>query len=96
MSICNQFGCSGLLYSSNLVLNIPYGHFVPYVTVGIGLLKPWGSDFALLDAKLAGNFGGGNKLNKLAGPLGLRFDVHGWRAADIEGQGSARFLETSG
>ena len=86
----------GFIYSSNVVLNIPYSHVVPFVTAGIGFVKPWGSDFNLFDTKLAGNFGGGIKLNKLAGPIGLRFDVRGWRTTDIEDQGGAYFLEASG
>ena len=86
----------GFLYSSNLVLNLPIGRCVPYATAGVGLIKPWGSSFASFDATFAGNYGGGIKLNKLAGPIGLRFDVRGWRTADIMNQGGVNLFETSG
>jgi len=86
----------GFLYSSNLVLNLPIGRFVPYATAGVGLIKPWGSSFASFDATFAGNYGGGIKFNKLAGPIGLRFDVRGWRTADIMNQGGVNLFETSG
>lgn len=87
----------GFLYSSNLVVNIPIGHIVPYVTGGIGLIKPWGSDFVNFDATFAGNYGGGVKLNRLVGPVGFRFDVRGWRTADLfPGQGSVNLWEASG
>jgi hypothetical protein len=76
----------GFLYSTNLVLNIPIGHFVPYATGGVGLLKPWGSGLKPFDATFAGNYGGGIKFNKLAGPLGLRFDIRGWRLEPLESQ----------
>jgi hypothetical protein len=86
----------GFFYSSNFMLNIAYGRFVPYVVAGIGFVKPWGSEFALFDAKLAGDFGGGIKLNRIVGPLGLRFDIRGWRTTDIADQGGAYFLDASG
>ncbi len=88
----------GFLYSTNFMVNIPLGRMVPYVTAGVGAMKPWGTNFPALplDTKFAGNYGGGLKMNKLAGPLGLRFDVRGWRTADILNQGGANFLEASG
>ncbi len=86
----------GLLYSSNLVVNIPISHFVPYVTGGVGLIKPWNAGINPFDATFAGNYGGGIKLNRLAGPVGLRFDVRGWRTADIAGQGGVNIFEATG
>lgn len=86
----------GLLYSSNLVLNLPIGRFVPYVTGGIGFIKPWGNGLDIFDTTLAGNYGGGVKLDRLAGPLGLRFDVRGWRTADVLNAGSVNLFEASG
>ncbi len=86
----------GFLYSTNFVLNIPLSRFVPYVTAGVGLIKPWGVDFTTFDATFAGNYGGGVKLNRLVGPVGLRFDVRGWRTADIAGQGGVNLFEASG
>lgn len=82
----------GFLYSTNFVVNVPLDRFVPYVTVGVGLVKPWGSSFASFDATFAGNYGGGIKLNRLIGPVGLRFDVRGWRTADIMNRGGVNFF----
>ena len=76
----------GFLYSTNLVVNIPLGRFVPYVTGGGGFVKPWGSSLTPFDATFAGDYGGGLKLNKLAGPVGLRLDLRGWRLAQIAGR----------
>ncbi len=86
----------GLLYSSNLVLNVPISHFVPYVTAGVGFVKPWGTGLKPFDTTFAGNYGGGVKLNRRAGPVGLRFDVRGWRTASIAGQGSVNIFEATG
>jgi hypothetical protein len=86
----------GFLESTNLVLNIPIGHrFVPFLTGGVGFMKPWGSDFFTLDTKFAGSYGGGLKLDKLIGPVGLRFDVRGWSVANV-GERTLNMLEASG
>jgi hypothetical protein len=86
----------GFLYSTNLVLNAPLGRFEPYVTGGVGLIKPWGVDVHTFDVTFAGNYGGGIKMNRLIGPIGLRFDVRGWRTADIANQGAVNIFEASG
>jgi hypothetical protein len=86
----------GFLYSTNLVVNIPFGRLVPYVTGGVGLARPWGVSFPTFLATFAGNYGGGVKMDRLAGPHGLRFDVRGWRTGNILSQGSVNFLEASG
>jgi hypothetical protein len=86
----------GFLYSTNFVVNMPLSHFVPYVTAGVGVIKPWGSPLTSFDATFAGNYGGGIKLNRLIGPVGLRFDVRGWRTADVMGQGGVNLFESSG
>ena len=83
-------------YSTNFMINIPYRRFVPYVTFGFRFMKPWGSGFSLFGAKFTHDYGGGFKLNRLAGPFGLRFDARGWRTADIAGQGGAWLLDVSG
>ncbi len=85
----------GFLESTNLVLNIPIGRFVPFVTGGLGFMKPWGSDFFTMDTKLAGSYGGGVKLDRLVGPVGLRFDVRGWSVANV-GDRTLNMLEASG
>lgn len=86
----------GFLYSTNFVVNVPLSRFVPYVTAGVGVIKPWGTSIVPFDATFAGNYGGGIKLNRLIGPVGLRFDVRGWRTADVMGQGGINIFESSG
>jgi hypothetical protein len=86
----------GILYSSNLVVNVPIGHFVPFATAGVGLLKAWNFDVnPLSDTKFAVNYGGGIKLNRLAGPVGLRFDLRGWSVRDVFGE-NLNMFEASG
>jgi hypothetical protein len=43
------------IYNSNLLVNIPVGRIVPYGTVGIGLIKPFGSGFKPFDSRFAVN-----------------------------------------
>jgi len=73
----------GFVYNTNLIVNIPIKKFVPYGTVGIGLIRQYGSPDAPIGTKLALNYGGGIKFVRLAGPLGLRFDLRGYRAMNI-------------
>ncbi|HYK88727.1 MAG TPA: hypothetical protein VE398_08155, partial [Acidobacteriota bacterium] len=49
----------GFLYHSNLVLNVPIGHMVPYATAGMGLLTPYGPGFKPFGTRFAFNYGGG-------------------------------------
>ncbi len=85
----------GFLYNSNLVLNLPLRHLVPYVTAGVGFLKPYGSGFQPFDARFAGNYGGGVKFERLIGPVGLTFDVRGYSIPNVEHQ-TLNLLEASG
>ncbi len=85
----------GFLYNSNLVFNAPLGHIVPYATAGIGFMKPWGSGFKPFGTRFAFNYGGGLKLRRLAGPIGLRFDVRGYNIPDVAGQ-TLNILEATG
>ena len=73
----------GFVYSSNLIINIPVKKFVPYLTAGAGIIHQYGSDDLPVGTKFAFNYGGGLKLPKLAGPLGLRFDARGYTAAGV-------------
>ncbi len=86
----------GFLYSTNGVVNIPLGRFVPFVTAGLGMIRPWGTNIMDFDATFAGNYGGGLKLDRLVGPVGMRFDVRGWRTADIAGMGGVNIFEATG
>jgi hypothetical protein len=88
----------GFVYSSNLMLNIPVGGAVPYVTAGIGILRQYGSDDLHPETrgtKFAFNYGGGVKLPRLLGPLGLRFDARGYRASDVFSK-TLNLIEVSG
>jgi hypothetical protein len=68
----------GFIYNSNLIFNIPIGKVVPYVTAGAGLIYQYGDEDLPVGTEFAFNYGGGLKLPRLAGPLGLRFDVRGY------------------
>ena len=82
---------------SNLHVGIPAGRVVPYATAGVGLIATFGnSPFNLGDigTKFAVNYGGGIKLRKLAGPLGVRFDVRGYSVPGVFSQ-TLNFVEGS-
>jgi len=70
----------GFVYNSNLIFNVPVKSVVPYVTAGVGLIHQYGDADMPVGTKFAVNYGGGLKLPHLAGPLGLRFDLRGYRA----------------
>jgi hypothetical protein len=70
----------GFVYSSNLIINLPVGKVIPYVTAGTGLLHQYGDAEMPVGTKFAFNYGGGLKLPRLAGPLGIRVDLRGYRA----------------
>jgi hypothetical protein len=68
---------------SNLILNIPVPHITPYATAGIGLVSTWGSSILTFGTKFTVNYGGGIKLNRLAGPIGIRFDLRGYTIPNV-------------
>jgi len=70
----------GFVYSSNLVFSFPVRAAVPYVTAGAGLLHQYGDADMPVGTKFAFNYGGGLKFPHLAGPLGVRLDLRGYRA----------------
>lgn len=82
-AVLNPASCRGFVYNTNLMVNIPIKKFVPYGTVGVGLIRQYGSPDLPIGTKLALNYGGGIKLQRLLGPMGLRFDVRGYRAMNI-------------
>ena len=82
-SILNTATYHGFVYNTNLMINIPIKKFVPYGTVGVGLIHQYGSSDSPIGTKLALNYGGGIKLQRLLGPMGLRFDVRGYRAMNV-------------
>jgi hypothetical protein len=70
----------GFVYNSNLIFNLPVKIAVPYVTAGAGLIHQYGDANMPVGTKFAFNYGGGLKFPRLAGPLGLRFDMRGYTA----------------
>jgi hypothetical protein len=86
---------SGFVYSSNLILNIPVGKVVPYATAGVGFIHQYGSPEVPVGTKFAFNYGGGVKVPRLFGPVGLRFDARGYTAMGIFST-SLNILEVSG
>jgi hypothetical protein len=69
----------GFVYNSNLIINIPAGKVVPYLTAGAGLIHQYGDLNMPVGTEFAFNYGGGLKFPRILGPLGLRFDVRGYR-----------------
>jgi hypothetical protein len=109
MSYSPEFGKSGVKafqLDSNLVIQAR-GKVVPYVTAGIGYVKSWGQDsstnsdpekiakFAFSFGKtFSFNYGGGLKLRRLWGPIGINVDVRGYTLPDVR-DGDLNFIQTS-
>jgi len=87
----------GFAYNSNLIINIPLPvkAVVPYLTAGAGLIHQYGDNDMPVGTKFAFNYGGGLKFPRLIGPLGLRFDVRGYRTTGIFSR-SLNLFEASG
>lgn len=84
----------GFVYNSNLIIDMPVHKIVPYITAGVGLVHQYGDSDLPVGTKFAFNYGGGLKLPRLAGPLGLRFDLRGYRASAFSGK--LNLFEASG
>ena len=79
-------GDAGLALTSGLTLNIPfYGKF-GYVAAGAGFFRKQSSLSLDQGTRFLSNIGGGVKLRKLAGALGLRLDYRRCRISNIRGQ----------
>jgi hypothetical protein len=63
-------------------------------------MLPTGTSGDTINTTMMGNYGLGVKMNRLKGPLGLRFDVRNWRSKEIKrygrGYGGIAILEASG
>lgn len=72
----------GFVYNSNLIFDLPvsFKHAVPYLTAGAGLIHQYGDSDLPVGTKFAFNYGGGLKMPRLKGPVGLRFDIRGYKA----------------
>ncbi len=86
---------SGFVYNSNLILHVPVGRVVPFVTAGLGLIHQYGAPSLNIGTRFAVNYGGGLKFPKLLGPLGVRFDVRGYTATGFSGS-NLNMLEVTG
>lgn len=84
----------GFVYNSNLILSVPAGSLVPYVTAGVGLLHQYGDSDMPVGTRFAFNYGGGVKLPRMIGPLGLRVDLRGYRAGVLSNK--VNLFEASG
>jgi hypothetical protein len=89
-TILNPGSARGFVYNTNLILNVPLGNLVPYATAGLGLIRQYGSAIDPSHTSFAYNYGGGLKVPRLLGPLGLRLDLRGYRAKEL------RFLTSAG
>ena len=90
-------GIKAFQTDTNLIIQAP-GNIVPYGTAGIGFFRLWGrEDFpASLDpgeiaafvfstgSNLAVNYGGGLKIRRLAGPIGINIEVRNYTLPGVK------------
>ncbi|MBM3789554.1 MAG: hypothetical protein FJW35_04285 [Acidobacteria bacterium] len=74
---------NGFIYSSSLIVQIPAGRVMPYGTFGLGLIWQHGSPNLPVGLEFAINYGGGVKLARLWGPVGLRLDARGYTVPKV-------------
>ena len=84
----------GFVYSSNLIVNVPARGVIPYLTGGVGIIHQYGDDDLPIGTKFAVNYGGGLRIPRMFGPLGLRFDARGYTAMGLF-SGKLNMLEVS-
>ena len=91
-------GVKAFQTDSNLLIQAR-GKITPYGTVGIGLVRSWGEDAATslsspgeiaafvfgTGSNFAFNYGGGLKIRRLFGPVGINVDVRGYSLPGFEG-----------
>ena len=96
-SVAEIKDAKGFTYNSNLIINIPLPlkKVVPYFTAGAGLIHQYGDNDMPVGTKFAFNYGGGLKFPRLVGPLGVRFDMRGYRTTGIFSR-SLNLFEASG
>jgi len=89
-------GVKAFQTDSNLLIQGP-GNVVPYGMVGFGLVRTWGREIPDLanagevaaflfsvGSNFAINYGGGLKVRRIAGPIGLSIDVRGYTLPGFE------------
>ena len=70
------------LLNGNFVVQLPIGGFVPFATAGLGgVIGQENTNFKIRSV-WTWNVGGGLKLRRIAGPVGLRFDVRYYNIPD--------------
>lgn len=79
-------GDAGFSFSSGLNLNIPFRGKFAYVAAAAGFFRKQSSLTLDQGNRFLSNIGGGVKLRKLAGVLGLRLDYRRCRLSGIRGQ----------
>ena len=90
-------GVKAFQTDSNLIIQAP-GNIVPYGTAGIGFVRSWGGDVPTSSNpgeiaafvfstgnNFAINYGGGLKIRRLFGPVGINVDVRGYSLPGFEG-----------
>ena len=80
-------GDSGFAYTSGLTLNIPFSGKFAYVAAGGGFFRKQSSLSVDQGTSFLSNIGGGVKLRKLAGALGVRLDYRRCRISNVRGRG---------
>jgi hypothetical protein len=110
ISYSPRFGRSGVhafQMDTNIVLQAP-GRIAPYATIGLGFIVTWGQDYPTDDptpAKVANyafslgkefsyNYGGGIKVRRILGSMGLNFDIRSYTIPDARDD-SLSFVQTS-
>ncbi len=96
--ILNPQKARGFVYNTNLMVSIPIRKFVPYATAGIGIIHQYGYPDSPIGTKLAFNYGGGIKFARVLGPIGVRFDMRGYRAMRllfVSSKGGLNIFEAS-
>jgi hypothetical protein len=84
-SLTDVTEAKGISYNSNLVFNLPVHlkHAVPFVTAGAGFVHQYGDSDLPVGTRFAINYGGGVKFPRIAGPLGVRFDLRGYNVGVV-------------
>lgn len=88
-------GDAGFAYASGLTLNIPFSGNFGYIAAGGGFFRKRGSSSLDQGTSFLSNLGGGVKLRKLAGALGVRLDYRRCRISSVRGR-SYGFNQVSG
>ena len=88
-------GDGGLAINSNVTLNLPLSGKFVYISGGIGLLHKFGTSLPDIGSSFMTNIGGGLKLRKMLGRLGLRLGYRRCRVWGVQGMDIA-FNELGG